>query len=60
MFLTMSVLIKRLIPYLIIILGIFLLLFMGQAIAAGVCVLVGVVMIIEKIWPEQWDADIDN
>lgn len=56
----MSVLIKRLIPYLIIILGIFLLLFMGQAIAAGVCVLVGVVMIIEKIWPEQWDADIDN
>ena len=48
---------KRMLPYLLILFGLFLLLFVGQAIPAGVCFLLGVVMIFEKIWPEEWDAD---
>ena len=30
---------------------------MGRAIVAGVCLLFGVVMIFEKIWPEEWEAE---
>ena len=41
-------------PYILLFLGLFLLLFMGQVIAAGVCLLLGIVMIIERIWPEKW------
>lgn len=48
---------KRMLPYLLILIGLILLLFVGQAIPAGVCFLLGVVMIFEKIWPEKWDTD---
>lgn len=48
---------KRILPYALILIGLILLLFAGQAIPAGVCFLLGVVMIIERIWPEEWDAD---
>lgn len=52
----MNTVLKKLSPYLLIILGI-LLLFMNQPIPSGVCCLIGVVMIIESIWPEKWGAD---
>ncbi len=48
---------KRMLPYVLILIGLILLLFAGQAIPAGVCFLLGIVMIIEKIWPEEWEAD---
>ena len=44
-------------PYLIILLGLVFLLWFDQAIPAGVCLLLGIVMIIESIWPEEWEAD---
>ena len=47
---------KKLYPYLLILLGLFLLFFIGQAEVAGVCLLIGIVMVIESIWPEEWEA----
>ncbi len=48
---------KKLYPYLLILLGLFLLLFIGQSLVAGACILIGIVMVIECIWPEKWEAD---
>lgn len=48
---------KRMLPYLLILIGLILLFFVDQAIPAGVCFLLGIVMVIEKIWPEEWEAD---
>ena len=48
---------KTLSPLCLIILGLILLFFVGQPIPAGVCFLIGIVMIIEKIWPEKWGVD---
>ena len=53
----MNMALKKLSPYLIILLGLFLLFFLGQAEASGVCMLMGIVMVIESIWPEKWDAN---
>lgn len=53
----MSSYIKKLSPYLLIVLGLLLLFFMDQAIPAGVCFLIGFVMIVEKIWPEKWETE---
>lgn len=53
----MNQILKKTSPYLLILLGLFLLLWMGQAPTAGVCLVIGIVMIIEKIWPEEWEAD---
>ena len=41
-------------PFLLILLGFSLLALLEMAIPAGVFILVGIVMIIEKIWPEEW------
>ena len=41
----------------LIILGLFLLFYLGMAQIAGVCLLIGIVMIIEKIWPEKWGTE---
>lgn len=49
--------IKATSPLCIIILGLFLLFFVGQPIPAGVCFLIGIVMIIEMIWPEKWGVE---
>lgn len=46
---------KILYPYLLILLGLFLLFFLGQALVAGVFILLGIVIVIEKKWPEQWE-----
>ena len=50
----MSNSLKRLLPYLLILLGLILLFYLGQAIPAGVCFLIGIVIIFERIWPEEW------
>lgn len=46
----------KLFPYLIILIGLFFLLFINMAPIAGVCFLLGIVMIILRIWPEKWDT----
>ena len=48
---------KKYYPYLLILLGLFLLFWMNQAPAAGVCLLLGIVMIFESIWPEEWESE---
>lgn len=56
----MNTIFKKYSPYLIILFGFFVFfvfLFIGQATVAGGCFLIGIVMIIERIWPEKWDAD---
>ena len=50
----MKICYRKLSPYFLILLGLLLLFYMGQAIPAGVCFLLGYVMIIERIWPEKW------
>lgn len=53
----MNTTLKKLSPFLLILLGLLLLFFIGQAKAAGVCLLLGIVMVILQIWPEKWGAD---
>lgn len=53
----MNTALKKLSPYLLILFGLLLLFFIKQPEAAGVCILVGIVMIIESIWPEKWEAE---
>ena len=48
---------EKLSPYLLILLGLLLLFFIGQAEVAGVCFLFGLVMIIESVWLEKWGID---
>lgn len=43
-------------PFLVIVLGLLLLFLLGQPIPAGVCFLIGIVMIVERIWPEKWES----
>lgn len=48
---------KKILPYLLILLGLLVLFIIGQPIAAGVCLLLGIVMIFESIWPEEWESE---
>ena len=48
---------KRYYPYLLIPVGLFFLFIIGQPIAAGICLLIFIVMLIESIWPEKWVTD---
>ena len=50
---------KKLYPFLLIFFGLFILFIVGQPIVAGVCILLGIVMIFESIWPEKWEANKD-
>jgi len=56
----MNIFFKKNAPILLVLLGIFLLFFMGQPIPAGICFLIGIVMIIDKIWPEEWGQKLIN
>lgn len=47
----------KILPYLLVLFGLLLLFFIGQAIPAGVCFLIGIVMIEERKWPEKWGQD---
>lgn len=49
--------IKKYLPYLIIFLGLFLLGFMGQIYPAAACIIWGMLLLLEKIWPEKKKAD---
>ena len=51
---------KKIVPYFLILLGLILLFFIGQPIPAGIILLLGIVMIIEQIWPENWGEDINE
>lgn len=53
----MNTILKILTPYFLILLGLLILLIINQSIVAGVCFLFGIVMVIESIWPEKWEAD---
>lgn len=48
------------VPYLLIIIGLLALFFNNSAILAGPLILLGIVMIIETLWPEKWDVDKHN
>lgn len=48
---------KKLSSYILILLGLFILFMIQQPIAAGVCLLLGIVMIFEQICPEKWEAN---
>lgn len=48
---------KKSLPYFLILLGLSLLFYMEMAPVAGVCFLLGIVIIIEKIWPEKWGTE---
>jgi len=48
---------KMLSPCFWILLGLLLLFFIGRAEAAGICFLIGIAVIILRIWPEKWEAD---
>lgn len=48
---------KKFYPYLLILLGLLILFIIGQPTIAGVCLLLGIVMVLESIWPEKWEAD---
>lgn len=48
---------KQLAPLFLILFGFILLFFIGHAISAGICFLIGIVVLIENIWPEKWGKD---
>ena len=50
----MNKLFIKTLPLLLILLGMFLLFLMELPIPAGVLLLIGIVMIVERIWPEKW------
>jgi len=45
-----------LLPWLLIVFGFFTL-NMFNGIIAGACMVVGITMLIERIWPEKWDYE---
>lgn len=53
----MNTALKKASPFLLLLFGLFMLLVMGNAMIAGICLLLGVVIIIERIWPEEWKQD---
>lgn len=48
---------KKVLPYLLILLGLLILFVIEQPIVSGVVLLLGIVMVLESIWPEKWEAD---
>ena len=45
---------KKIFPYLLILFGLLLLFFINKPIPAGICFLIGFVVMIERAWPEKW------
>lgn len=50
----MNSILVKLLPYLLILCGLFVLFFINNGAVAGVPILIGIVMILESIWPERW------
>ena len=44
-------------PIVFLFLGLFLLFFIGMAMPSGICFTLGIVMLIERQWPEKWGAE---
>lgn len=53
----MKIINKHFTPFLLILVSFFLLFFMDKPIPAIIFLLLGIVMIIEMIWPEKWETD---
>lgn len=53
----MNTTLKKLSPYLLILLGLFVLFVIQHPLVAGTCLLLGLVMIIERVWPEKWKSE---
>lgn len=53
----MNTSLKKLSPYFFILFGLFVLFFIGLVPVAGACLLLGIVMMIERKWPEEWETD---
>lgn len=51
---------KKSYPNLIILLGLLILFFLPFAEVAFACFILGLVMIIESVWPEKWGDDSQN
>jgi len=47
---------KKSIPFLLVIFGLLLLFVLQQAEVAGIFILIGIVMLIERKWPEEWGS----
>ncbi len=45
---------KKVLPYLLLLFGLLFLILLSRPVPAGIFILVGIVCIIEKIWPEKW------
>ena len=52
-------LLMKALPWLLIVFG-FLTLNMFQGYLALACMVIGIMMLIERIWPEKWDNENDN
>jgi len=50
----MKSLFKKSTPLLLLFLGVFLLIIMSQPIPAGICIVLSIVIPIERMWPEKW------
>ena len=44
-------------PWFFVLFGLFFLLLINIPIASGACLLLGITILLERIWPEQWEAD---
>lgn len=52
-------LLMKVLPWLLIVFG-FLTLNMFQGVVALACMVIGIVMLIERVWPEKWDDNNKN
>ena len=53
----MNSVLKKIVPYFLLLLGLLLLLFVEKPVPAGVLFLLAIAMIIESIWPEEWGTE---
>lgn len=47
----------KLVLFFLFLLGVIFLILMEMPIPAGICILIGAVIILESIWPEKWITD---
>jgi len=53
----MNKMLLKLSPLLLILLGLFCLFILSKGQIAGVFILIGIVMLVERIWPEEWGSE---
>ena len=47
----------KVLPYLLILSGLIILFMSNMAPVAFVCFIIGIVLIMERMWPEKWDTE---